>query len=526
MDDAFSALGDEIRRALRFRWSGLFIAIAIASVAATVVTLLPDQYSASARIAVNLDRNGEVPSIIVDAEDGLLSDLTLERTLGKIDFGTSGMAPSEVEGAKNTLKRRIHLTGMAGETLTVQFSDADPARALGVVQEILASFQDYVSTIGEVGSEGAVRTLEDLIKATLARTNEAERKVTDYRLQHMDIFGQGGVEERLDQAKVAVDTAQANYRTAVSWRDQNIDALRSGRAESGGLSVMPPQLVSGDPVINQINTLYLQLVSLRSLYSDNYPDVISTSRELNGLLLQFPADENSCQVPATMGDKTAARAPNGIAPSSAPGPVYLSASPAYDSAAPSAEDVTIRIANVVACRSKQVIASSQAEFNGLKALQASAYPIQSEMRRLTADRDAAQGRLQDLWELQRGGAGGPVSDLYTIDQSPEFPIAPSGPNRRLWLMAVLAAALAGGVFFAYLRALIAVSGGHDDSASEDYGAMSGFAQFANVVVFWVVLLALVGAIAMLAASQPQLDDYRQAAYPFVRDVLGMVTHLR
>ncbi|MFO1187516.1 MAG: hypothetical protein U1E87_08745 [Alphaproteobacteria bacterium] len=488
---------DEARRAWPFRWLGLFAAVAIAVAVSVVTLLLPDMYTSTADVAI-LQSGGQATTPVHNAEIRFIDDESLDAALNEVDLGMNLSTPSARQHARDRLRARISTSGVDTELFQIHCRDAKPARAKAVCDVMLRKFKEAIAKNTDTGVLGQqLVELQQLLSS-------AEKRLQEYRVAHLDIFGGGGIDTRLDAARTAEEKAASDYESAVKRRDEYQRLWRASRtdptqAASAGLSAP-----NGDPLIDRLYSAYTELENLRSRYSENHPDVILLRRQIEAIVRQYPPDVRMC----TRGDKTSGAESSEIANSDE--------APAIDR-----PTVDAAAANISVCRALATLTAAEGDVDNLTALNASAPPIQAELNRLTAERDAARDRVDTMRRrIQELDVGDPAN-LYSVVSAPEIPRAPSSPNRPLWLAGALLAALAGGGLGAYGRGVLASTFVSPAEVRRVYalpfygavsqvgGLRSQVGQGAQLITFLGALGALIGIMLVLILADPYITIARR-----------------
>jgi len=495
MQDTFRALLDEIQRAWPFRWAGWVLAVAIAGITTVVTLLMPDMYTSSAQIAVL--RSGDAALVpIHNAEIRFLNDATLDNVLNAVDLGMDLSTPAARQKAKDTLRRHISLEGTDTELFVIKCTDKKPARAKQVCDLLLLAFKDAVEQNSDTSS------LKQQLINQQQTLGQAEKRLQEYRIAHLDVFGQGGIEARLDAARAVEEKAAADYDAAVRRRDQLQAFWRTSltsEADTAPSSTTPP---AGDPLIDRLYAAYTELEGLRVRFSESHPDVVLARRQIETIVRQYPPSIRMCGRDGSNGPSAVPSSPEGL-----DAPVTR---PLVDAVA----------GNIAVCRALTTLVQAERDVDSLGALNQSAPPIEAELSRLTAERDAARDRTENIRRrIQELDLGDPAS-LYTVIAPPEAARAPSSPNRPLLLAIALLGSLAGGGGYAFVRGLMVSS---FVSASEVrraytlpfYGAVSQagglrskFDRSAQTFSFLIAVGALVGAMLVLILADPLISIAR------------------
>jgi protein tyrosine kinase modulator len=491
MHETLATIIDEIRRSWRYRWTGLIVACIAVAVAAPVLFMIPETYSASAELSIP-SNDDKIPYAVSNAELHLKDDAVIDRVLAR-----AGLAAGESKAAKtrarNDIRNRLSISGTGEPTLTIQYTDSDPVHVRDVVAFLV---EDLDRTIRASRTGGQTALLAGQISEKETSLAAAERELSDFRQAHFDVFGEGGIDARLDAAHAASNTAKNNYQSLLAYRESLQQANASGAGSHP--AVMPASLLpaAAAPAVDRLNNLFTLLEQLRARYSETYPDVIAARRDVSILVEQYSQDSAPC---ARSGRSLQAAGPPPGEGSQAGTPLALSEVPITRAT------VDLTSANIAVCAAKSGLAETENTVARLQAISASAPPISDEMRQRTLKRDRVQNDLKKLYNQRDEAAGQPGEEApFSVRAAAKLPSAPLSPDRGIWLSAAFAGAIVGGGLLAYLRGLMAgtfLRGAELERAFTIpfYGTVTQIAGFTSRIGQSASALVFAGAAAGLVA---------------------------
>src|SRR5688572_6904110 len=186
------------------RWVGLIIAWVVGIVASVVVMRMPDQYEASARIFVDtqsvlkplmsgLAVQPNVDQQVMILSRTLISRPNVEKLIRMADLDHSVKTPEERQRLIDSLMRSLQIRGAGGINLyTLAYWHKEPATAQRVVQSLTAMFVE--SSLGgkRKDTESAKQFIEEQIKVYEKKLLEAEGRLKDFKLRHINLnIGEG-----------------------------------------------------------------------------------------------------------------------------------------------------------------------------------------------------------------------------------------------------------------------------------------------------------------------------------------------
>ena len=276
------------------RWIAIIASWVVCAAGWSGVMMIPNQYEASARLYVDADAvlTPLLKGVSLDTSGGgeldvlqrtLLSRPNLENLISKTDLELSLSGPTDKERLVQKLALDIHVIPQTRNLFTISYRNESPKLALDVVQNILTTFLE--SRVGNNRSdlENAQNFISSQIDNYERQLRDAERKRADFRTKYIDLLpSDGGGVSRYE-------TAQAQVR---QLRGVLEDARNREAALERELASTPPLLQSdnGGAVSNgggggnrELAEAERRLAELRLKYTDEYPDVVSQKRIVEGL---------------------------------------------------------------------------------------------------------------------------------------------------------------------------------------------------------------------------------------------------
>lgn len=379
---------DEARRIWVHRWLGLAVAGFIFVAGSAYVMTMPRSYDAWGQVyvdkqtsvteaarGVSLEGSGSASVV----EKTLLNDQNLERMVHDTDPTAAQMGRAEMAKAVMRLRERIKITSDGEGFFEFHFKDTDPVRAADMVKRLVDQF---------IGSN-VNRSRVELVKAG----SFLDEQISAYKTLLADSQG------RLDALRrgnagltVASSLAPASAAPEESSTEEVVVAAPSPARRA--------QAAKSAAAAERVATLQAKLEQLRGEYTDEYPDVVTTRRQL--------ADAMASQDLA-------------------------------DGVAPTRDTPTRRIIHRVKPRPVVSPAAAAAWADAMR----NAEMLRTNYQQLIARREATRMSLAVL--------GSDSSGKFQVTRAPTIPIVPEGPRRLIFLAGVLIAAIVGGLGAAYLR---------------------------------------------------------------------------
>jgi polysaccharide chain length determinant protein (PEP-CTERM system associated) len=427
-----------LRKAWPYRWPAVGVAWLVCVVGWTTVALLPNLYESSAEVYVDADpvltpllkglAADTDPSRQVDyMQRTLLSRPNLEEAarLANLDLG----GPRQRDALLDHLAKTLQIDPITSNLLEISYRSTSPVRAEHVVQSLLTIFADKTAGTSRTEMGSAERFLSGQIAAYQARLREKDAQRAALDAQYPDLLPIDQNGSRLDQVRNQVVQLEFQLSDASERRD----------ALARELAVIPkmlsidqaPQVIVGtsgqaDTPLKQLQDARKRLDVLLTQYTDAYPDVIATRREI--AQLEDEARNSS--------------APDRVDAFDAKTQI---ANPVYDQLKLKLVDADTEVASI-----RHKLADSRSAQARVEAAIKASPGILLKARDLDRDyavtKKAYDELVQRLQAAQIADAANTKAHeiQFRIVERPDVPILPAAPRRRLFDTAVLAAGLGAG----------------------------------------------------------------------------------
>lgn len=430
------------------RWIGVITAWIVGSVAAVVITRMPDQYEAVARIYVDtqsvlkplmagLTVQPNVDQQVMILSRTLISRPNIEKLVRMTDLDHGLKTTADRERLVDSLGERLKIAAAGGINLyTLAFRDTNPQTAQRVVQSLTSMFVE--SSLGgkRKDTDAAKLFIEEQIKIYEKKLAEAENRLKEFKLRNMnlnisdgkDSFGRmGEASAMMSQARLALREAE-NSRDALKRQIEGEEPTLLDGFSGGDSGLQTPSVPEID---NRITAMKQSLDTLLQRYTEQHPDVAGTRRVIRDL------EEQKKQELAARKAAAKPRSPGAIAPA-ANNPVYQQLKISLAEAE----------ANVASLRTR--VAEYDARYNRARTDMRMLPEIESEFVQLNRDYavhksnyDSLVGRRESATMSGELEANSGMAEFRLIDPPRVIP-QPVAPNRlRLLSLALLGAIAAG-----------------------------------------------------------------------------------
>ena len=439
----------------RHRWPALAVAWIVALAGIVVVLAVPDKYEASARIFVDtqsilkplmsgLAVQPNVEQQVTMLSRTLISRPNVEKLIRMADLDLASTSPAAKEALIEELTKTLEIKNAGRDNLyTLAYRDKSPDRAKRVVQSLVSIFVESSLGATRKDSDTAKKFIEEQIKTYVAKLEEAEGRLKEFRLRNMELQGGEGKDmtSKMVEVSAQLNQARLELREAENARDsakRQIEAEKSQTANVTTRSILQESAinVSTPELDGRIAALKQNLDALLQRYTERHPDVVSVRRLLKDLEEQRKREVAELR-------KTAMANPAPVA-------------------GPSQSLITQELGRMLAASEVQVaalgarVAEYQTRVARAQTLMKTSPQIEAEFAQLNRDYGIHQKNYQDLVARRESaslsgdleGASG-VVDFRLIDP-PRASQKPVAPNRLLLLPIALLAALGAGLGLAFV----------------------------------------------------------------------------
>jgi len=302
MDELLGQVISVLKGMWKHRWPGIGVAWVVAIVGIVVVLSVPDRFEASARIYVDTQSilkplmSGLAVQPNVEQQVTMLSRTLISRPnveklvrMADLDMGTTG--PAAQNALIESVSKGIEIRNAGRDNLyTLAFRDENPDKAKRVVQALVSIFVE--SSLGETrkDSDSAKKFIEDQIKTYVAKLEEAELRLKEFRLKNIDLQTADGKDmtSRIGEVSNQLNQARLELREAENARDaakKQLDAEKSQTINITTRSILQESAIQvATPEIDaRIASLKQNLDGLLQRFTDQHPDVTNSRRLLKDL---------------------------------------------------------------------------------------------------------------------------------------------------------------------------------------------------------------------------------------------------
>jgi polysaccharide chain length determinant protein (PEP-CTERM system associated) len=442
---------EEIRIALHAiwqrRWLALGVAWGVAVLGWLVIALIPNSYESRARVYVQQDSvlsneigitEREQRANIQRMRQTLASTSNLEQVVRQTDLAQQASTDAQVRALAVQLRENVTVAaqqnpnsfGEPGNTFEITARWGSPGIAQQINQKLIDVFVEENLAGNRAEATQSVEFLDRQIREREERLQEMEEQRSAFESQFSGLLpGAGTFSQRMDQARSELRSIESDLAAAQS----------SMSAVQAQLSATPPTTsipggyapsATGSAAA-RLNALQSQLADARARgWTDQHPDVVALESQVSRARAQARHEPSGGR--ATGGATTA--------------------NPLYTSLRSMLADRQAQVAALTARRDQlrgglEAIDRQRETNPGALAeqlqLDRDYQAVQAQYNELVSDRERVRLRGDVATETDRG--------TFRVVDPPSMPSAPAAPNRPLFLVLVLAAAIAVGISAAFAQ---------------------------------------------------------------------------
>jgi polysaccharide chain length determinant protein (PEP-CTERM system associated) len=381
-------------------------------------------------LTVENDVQHQVPLI----QRTLLSRPNLHKVAVATDLELAVRSPVDEVNLYEKMERRAQISAQGANLFSISYTDSSPALAQNIVQALLSVLVDNSALQNRSEMDKALGFIEKQIAAYEEQLRSIEQRMADFKRQNADVMvsGDANMAARKESAREAVAIAHGQVAELESRRELLSQQMKT-IPQFLNVDNAPQVVVNGqvDPRVTRIAELQHALDALRLRYTDKHPDVIAATRQLDDLQAQIKDKQSG-------GGDT---------------PRYHSqlANGVYDQMQMRLFDAEQQL---TLARNHLVIAeAAQTQVD----MQASANPrILAQYTDMTREYDVLKKQYDELLVRREAARMSQAVEntsqkiQFRVVEPPRVPAKPSGPNRPLFLGAVLLIGLMAGPGLAFL----------------------------------------------------------------------------
>lgn len=447
--DALAVVRSQALGMWRYRWLAMIVAWSICVLGWIGVYAMKDVYAANARVYVDTENaiedflggiatSTDVMNQVTVVVREIVSRPNLAEVARNTDLALRAETDAQFEDLLTSLQNRISVEGNREGVYSISFEDPDRLKALAVVDSLLTAFVEKSLGADRVDSAQAQQFLEEQIRIYDERLTTAEDRLAEFKRENVAYMPdqQGDYFSRLQAAESALLVIDGKLNLAVERRAELQRQIEGEEPVFGIMGSTATESDGGGYSTAKIRELELQLEELRLQYTDKHPRIGQILDTIEMLKRQEALDRQ-------------ARAEDAAARPLQQNPLDLN--PVYQNMRIQLSNVDVEIAALRVERRQH-----QEDVSRLRKSVDTIPQVEAELNRLDRDYDVVKAKHQQLLQqLETANIGEDVSRSidevqFRIIDPPFSDTTPDGPNRPLFLSAVLVLAIGAAFALAFL----------------------------------------------------------------------------
>ncbi|MBF0610577.1 MAG: hypothetical protein HQL55_05560 [Magnetococcales bacterium] len=456
LDDVLQMIFSQLRGVWRYRWHFLGVAWFVALTGWGVVYTMPNLYQTSGKVAI-IDPQKElavyiksVPGVDITSAarsvlDQLVSRDNIIKIISQLDIAEKFTDEKQLEQAALNIRQTISILPQKGNTYSFIMKHNDPKLAYAVLQGLMnILMQGRTGNLPTAAPQKAANILNDQINDFQKQLATAENELRAFKKEHIDILGEndGDYYATLKSMHNQLENESNRLKELLKKREEVIRQL----GDRGGVEIPVENEPDGDQRILEAKArlaemqgkFYMKGNVKRYLYPDDHPEVIAMRRTIEAMEEQkkkgLPQSGRELRKLEEMGrDKED--------PYITKLKMNLSdLDVEFASLTSRIEDIKKRIAIMKELEPKLPTVMTELEHHKKKVFILK--DKLSNMMNTQGEADFTGNLVANLSKLVR----------FEITEKPVMPVAPIGPDRKLFYSLTLAGGLAAGLAYALILA--------------------------------------------------------------------------
>jgi len=418
----------------------MLVASVVCLVGWFVILLIPDTYSARARVMIDtrIGVGSNSASSLEVVRSALLGGPQLQQVATLSIPSYASASPFARQVIINGLRQRLTVEvntdkGAPADLYLISYTDHNARNAHHVVDQLLNLFMSNTLGGSQLGSEQAQKFLTQQIAQYEHQLQAAESKLADFKRQNQgQVPGSTGGDffSRLNADNENLQRDQLALSVAEQKRDELRRQLSSEQPLLGSSSGPGGGATDTGSAIREAQG---KLDELLLRYTDKHPDVIAARRALDDL-----RQRQAAEIAAVRRGDQAAIASTG-----------LGANPVYQGMR-----LQLSQADVEVAAARQQMQDAQSRIDGLRKMINTAPAVEAEFARLNRDYDVTRGEYQALVDRLNRAKLSDQADAtgvvrFEVVDPPTGSDHPVGPDRVRLILTVLLGGFAAGIAVAY-----------------------------------------------------------------------------
>tara|TARA_R110002049_G_scaffold147342_1_gene310143 strand:+ start:110216 stop:111793 length:1578 start_codon:yes stop_codon:yes gene_type:complete len=447
MFNLISQIETFLRGMWRFNWWAVGLSWLVFVVGTILVFWMPNQYQSSASFYVK--DNSVIEPILegitvqsdVATHAYVLSEAIKSRSIMEELILESGLSErleneDDMQGMVAYLQKNIIIKTERESLYDLEFTYDDPQISFEVVDILLNQFLNRVLSGKLTDAHVAEVFLEKQINIYEQRLADAENRLADFKKQNIERMPANNRDYvySLQQAQSELAAARVQLQISLGKRNEIKRQLSGETPVVGLVGFNAPTQTTSSPIAGQIAAVRSQLSQDLLKYTENHPRVLASKATLESLERQLFEESKAPRSAASVSQNNASL--------NAANPVYQSV------------QIALRRAETDVATNQAIVNEHSRKVALLRNSLDGVSEVEAELSKLNRDYDITKNqyleltRRLELARLSQEAEKGDDSVKFQIIDPPIVPKGSIGPNRPLFITAVLIMSIIIGAGFA------------------------------------------------------------------------------
>lgn len=419
----------------KYRWYAVAITWLVAVVGWTVVSRLPNDYQASARVYVDtqsilkplLASMTTLPNTeqqVMFMRRTLISRPNVERVLRMVDLDITVKTPQQHEKIVDELMTQIKVIGTERDDIyTISYSNSNPKLGKDIVQSLLTIFVEGSFGGKKQESEKAIQFIDDQIKMYEEKLATGENALKEFKIRHMGLLPRQGGDYASAYGDLSEKISQARLELLEAEEARNAIKRQMAGEDMAPVTDTTERTIVNPEIDGRISVVEKTLDQLRMQFTEEHPDIVSAKR----LIAQLEQRK-----------KEEAKKTRAVDPGASYSPMLQQMN----------VQLSVEEARIASLKAR--VGEYSSRLAQMRSFSTQAPEVEAQLAQLnrdyTVNKDNYEKLVQRRESAKLSGDLSSVTDMLTfrVVDPPSVPSTPAGPNRpRLYTLVLLGAMVAG-----------------------------------------------------------------------------------
>jgi len=237
------------------------------------------------------------------AREIILSNKILDKLIETVgmDVSEDGLKldKTDLQILKADLMTKIEVLRAGKKLISVSYKNKDSKLAYMVVNTITELFLQETQEVKNVSSQGAYDFINRQVLDYKSKLQAINRQIIDFRKENVDLDADtsSGVNTRVNDLKNTIRETNLDLTESKaqkqSLEEQLVVEKENIEKQSLANSFQVSSVERTNVAVERLNTLQVNLDTLRLSYTENYPDIVQLKEQIKNLKTQIFEEENN-----------------------------------------------------------------------------------------------------------------------------------------------------------------------------------------------------------------------------------------